>query len=123
MEEQRMNWRISRGVYGIHWEDVDAITLQASYVRRGALVVFGLRYNICVSEATRKLRAKERRARAVISRQRFGDTEVETLPIYGVEAMSLVTRLTKEAWSLSGRALPDYNRANTSYRFVKGFPE
>ena len=76
-----------------------------------------------VSDAERKLRAEERRARIVISRHRLGDPETDLFPIRGAEAISLAARLTREAWSLSGQPFPDYDRANTPYRFVKGFPE
>ncbi len=41
-------------------------------------------------------------------------------PISGVEALTLVTQMTNEAWSLSGRALPTYTRASIPYRFVPG---
>jgi hypothetical protein len=43
-------------------------------------------------------------------------------PINGPEALSLVTALTKESWTLSGRALPEYTRADIPCRFVPGRP-
>lgn len=76
-----------------------------------------------MSGIDRKLRAEQRRIRAVIGRSRFGEIESDDVPIRGVDAISLVTALTREAWSLSGRIWPDYTRENTPYRFVAGFPE
>lgn len=82
-----------------------------------------LRYNGFVSYSDRKSRAEQRGRRAVISRHRLGDDEVDHFPVRGVEAISLATRISREAWSLSGRAWPDYSRSDTPYRFVDGFPE
>lgn len=76
-----------------------------------------------MSARDRKQRAEERRGRIVISRLRFGDPEVDLFPVRGAEAISLAARLTLEQWSLSGLPFPDYDRSNTPYRFVKGFPE
>lgn len=76
-----------------------------------------------MSEMNRKMRATKRRTRMVISRSRFGESEVDDFPVFGAEAISLVTALTHEAWSISGRQRPDYDRMNTPYRFVPGFPE
>jgi hypothetical protein len=59
----------------------------------------------------------------IISRHRLGDEQADESPIRGAEAFWLATQLTLEAWSLSGAPFPDYDRANTPYRFVKGFPE
>lgn len=50
----------------------------------------------------------------------LGDVEPDLSPVYGAEAISLVTQLTRESWSLSGRAWPQYVRSETPYRFVPG---
>ncbi|HMM79847.1 MAG TPA: hypothetical protein PKC65_07490 [Pyrinomonadaceae bacterium] len=59
----------------------------------------------------------------IISRHRLSDPEPDDFPVWGAEAIELVGQLTREQWSLSGQAFPDYDRANTPYRFVKGFPK
>lgn len=76
-----------------------------------------------MSDTERRLRAERRRERAVLHRLRLGETEPDLSPIRGVEAISLVTQLTRESWSLSGRPWPEYSRAETPYRFVPGWPE
>jgi hypothetical protein len=47
-------------------------------------------------------------------------SEDDLNPVRGAEAVSLVDRLTREAWSLSGRELPRYERQETPFRFVPG---
>jgi hypothetical protein len=76
-----------------------------------------------MSDTERRQRAEQRRQRAVINRARLGEVEPDLHPIRGVEAISLVTRLTRESWSLSGRPWPEYTRSETPYRFVPGWPE
>lgn len=71
-----------------------------------------------MSETDRRLRAEERRRRAVLQRAPLGEVEPDLDPISGAEAISLVTQLTRESWSLSGRPWPQYSRADTPYRFV-----
>lgn len=66
----------------------------------------------------RKQRAESRKARATITRSTLADADVDRDPVYGLEAMSLAWRLTREAWSLSGQPWPDYDRASTPYRFT-----
>jgi hypothetical protein len=50
----------------------------------------------------------------------LGDVEPDLSPVHGAEAISLVTQLTRESWSLSGRPWPRYARSETPYRFVPG---
>lgn len=76
-----------------------------------------------MTDIGRNPRAIERRRRAIITRHALDDGGPDTVPVRGPDAISLVTRLTREAWSLSGRPWPDYDRASTSYRFRPGFPE
>lgn len=47
--------------------------------------------------------------------------EHDLSPVRGTEAVSLVTRLTAESWSLSGKEMPAYTRAEIPFRFSPGF--
>jgi hypothetical protein len=76
-----------------------------------------------MSEVGRKLRAEQRRKRAIIHRYRSNEAEPDIFPISGADAISLATSLTRESWSISGRRWPDYTRKDTPYRFVPGWPE
>lgn len=71
-----------------------------------------------MSDMERRLRAEERRRRAVLQRVPLGEVEPDLHPVRGAEAISLVTMLTRESWSLSGRPWPQYPRPATPYRFV-----
>ena len=44
--------------------------------------------------------------------------EEDPYPIRGEEALSLVTRLTREGWSLAGLSFPEYERSEIPCRFV-----
>jgi hypothetical protein len=65
----------------------------------------------------RKIRARQRRQSAVITRAELMDAESGLETLRGPEAMSLAWRLTREAWSLSGQPWPDYDRASIPHRF------
>lgn len=71
-----------------------------------------------MDEAARRRRAEERRRRATLQWAPPGVVEPDPHPVAGAEAISLVTRLTRESWSLSGLPWPEYARADTPYRFV-----
>ncbi|MFZ1700063.1 MAG: hypothetical protein WBO10_09400 [Pyrinomonadaceae bacterium] len=71
----------------------------------------------------RQKRAELRRQRVVITRCSLEDSDVDPNPTFGPEAISLVTQLTREVWSLSGLPWPEYNRAGTPYRFTTLGPE
>jgi len=73
-----------------------------------------------MSDAERKARAKARRARITLHKALLGAVEHDLSPISGPAAVSLVHRLSLEAWSLSGRQLPSYTRAEIPVRFVRG---
>lgn len=62
-------------------------------------------------DAERKIRADERRRRMKI---RFTtlDDETDPWPTRGVEAISLVTQITRSAWNLAGKPWPQYEREN-----------
>jgi hypothetical protein len=53
-----------------------------------------------------------------LRKSRLQVTEEDISPVRGVEAVSLVSRLTREAWSLSGIEAPSYARRETPWRFV-----
>ena len=81
------------------------------YIRRSC-------YNTRImSQAGRKARAKDRRGTTVLHKTRLQAVEHDLSPIDGAEALSLVSRLTIESWSLAGRSM-HYDRAETPYRFV-----
>ena len=73
-------------------------------------------------EADRRQRAEERRHRVLLRKVAFHQQNEDPVVQRGPEALSLVTRLTAEGWSLSGRSWPSYDRAHTPYRFVQGWP-
>lgn len=71
-------------------------------------------------EAARRARAEARRRTATIRRARLQRDEVDLDPVRGAEGLTLVTRLTRESWTLSGREYPRYSRATIPCRFVPG---
>ena len=73
-----------------------------------------------MGDSERRRRAEERRRTIVIRRAELHDRGPDPDPIRGAEAVSLVTRLTRESWAMAGREIPTYDRAHTPYRFVPG---
>ena len=71
-----------------------------------------------MSRADREARALARRRVTVLRKTRLQETEDDPSPVVGAEAISLVTRLTIESWSIAGLEIPAYSRADTPYRFV-----
>lgn len=71
-----------------------------------------------MAEAESQARARTRRARVILRKSRLLTTEEDLSPVYGAEAVSLVHRLTREAWSLSGMEQPRYTRQEIPWRFV-----
>jgi hypothetical protein len=69
-------------------------------------------------DADRRARAEARRGRIVLRKARLQAVEEDLSPVRGAEAVSLVHRLTREAWSLSGKPEPAYSRRETPWRFV-----
>jgi hypothetical protein len=67
----------------------------------------------------RLARAEDRRKRAMLRRTRLSDA-ADPSPIRGVEALSLLARLTRESWSLAGLEEPSYTRAQIPCRCVPG---
>jgi hypothetical protein len=68
----------------------------------------------------RSRRARRRREVAVLRKGRVGDGERDLHPVRGGEAISLLTRLTEESWSLAGLPIPSYRRSEIPCRFVLG---
>ena len=71
-----------------------------------------------MGESERRARAEERRARATLYRAQLQPRERDLDPVRGPDAISLVTVLTREAWSLSGKAWPSYARGEIPVVFV-----
>jgi len=59
----------------------------------------------------------------VLRKAALTDVEEDLSPISGADALSLVTLLTRESWSLSGYPFPTYSRGEIPVRFVEGFGE
>jgi hypothetical protein len=53
-----------------------------------------------------------------LRKTRLQAREEDPSPVTGEEAVSLVSRLTREAWSLAGMPEPTYTRRETPYRFI-----
>ena len=66
----------------------------------------------------RAARARARRDTAVLHRSRLQAVEHDPTPVRGGDAISLVTRLTEESWSLAGGERPAYGRREIPCRFV-----
>lgn len=57
-----------------------------------------------------------------LRKARLGDEEVDDCPVRGEEALLLAVELTAESWAAAGREIAAYARADTPYRFVRGWP-
>lgn len=77
-------------------------------------------YNVTMSEAGRRARAQGRQARAILRKTRLQAEEADLSPIRGAEAISLLSRLTREGWELAGLDEPTYTRDEIPCRFVPG---
>lgn len=75
-----------------------------------------------MDRSSRQARAELRRRTAVLNRTRLTRTEPDPSPLNGPDALSLVARLTRESWTLSGRDFPRYSREHIPVRFVPGRP-
>ncbi|MBM4362391.1 MAG: hypothetical protein FJ104_06900 [Deltaproteobacteria bacterium] len=64
------------------------------------------------------VRAKARGERMTLRKGRLGEPEVDLTPVFGADAISLVTRLTRTSYSLSGRQAAGYARRAIPCRFV-----
>ena len=59
-----------------------------------------------------------RKARATLRRTSLHAPDDGSDAVRGEEALSLVTQLTREGWSLAGLPFPDYDRSSIPVRFV-----
>lgn len=75
------------------------------------------RYNGSMSAVNRNARAQERRSRILVRRTTLDD-DSDPWPVRGVEAISLVTRITRDVWNLSGKTWPSYDRKHIPIRSV-----
>ena len=73
-----------------------------------------------MDNAERKARAQRRRESATLCRSTLSLQDRDPFPTRGEQALSLVSRLTRESWSFSRREQPRYDRMSTPYRFVRG---
>lgn len=76
-------------------------------------------YDWHMADDERRARADARRLRAVLHKGTLQAREHDLDPISGAAALSLVTRLTAESWSLSGLPWPSYSRHEVPHRFVR----
>jgi hypothetical protein len=72
-----------------------------------------------MSLSERRARAELRRGRVTLAKTVLQRVEHDSNPIAGAEAIALVTRLSRESWSLTRRPFPAYTRQETVYRFVR----
>ena len=72
-----------------------------------------------MSDDERTARAEVRRLRAVLRKGTLQVREHDFDPVFGLAAISLLTRLSDESWSLSGRPWPSYSRQEIPCRFVR----
>jgi len=75
-----------------------------------------------MSAEDRRARAEARRGRLSLRKASLGDAEHDFSPVRAEEAISLASALTAESWTVAGREIPRYVRADTPYRFVRGWP-
>ena len=73
---------------------------------------------IAMSTDERRERARARQQRVVLHKTRLGAEELDFSPIEGPEAISLLTRLSKESCQLAGLTEPPYERHQIPVRFV-----
>jgi hypothetical protein len=76
-----------------------------------------------MTDFDRTARALARQQRATLRKSTLTADEFDLSPLEGEAALSLVTQLSRESFSLAGQAASDYSRAETPYKFVPGWPE
>jgi len=72
-----------------------------------------------VGDSERKARAEERRRTTTVKVVSLSEQKIDPFPVSGVEGISLAWQISKQAWSLSGKPWPAYDRANIPIRLVK----
>jgi hypothetical protein len=63
-------------------------------------------------------RAQARGERMTLRKSRLGEPEVDFSPVFGTDAISLVTRLTLTSYDLAGYTRPAYSREQIPCKFV-----
>lgn len=63
-------------------------------------------------------RAKARTARMTLHKTTLGEPELDLSPVFGPEAISLVSQLTRASYSLARKPPPTYSRADIPCKFV-----
>jgi hypothetical protein len=63
-------------------------------------------------------RAKARAERMTLRKMRLGEPEADLSPVFGSEAVSLVSKLTRLSYGLANRPAPTYSRAAMPWKFV-----
>jgi hypothetical protein len=66
----------------------------------------------------RKQRAARRAETVSIHKGKLGDAPIDFSPVKGAAAISLLTRLTRESFSLARSQAPAYRREEIPVRFV-----
>lgn len=69
-------------------------------------------------DTARRQRAAARTERTVLHKARLSTVEADLSPLRGAAAISLLTQLTRESWSLAGLESPSYERHRIPIRFV-----
>lgn len=70
--------------------------------------------------AARLERARQRRETMILRRTSLEDGEEDLTPVFGEEAISLVTQLTRESFGISGDGGRSYSRAQIPCVFLRG---
>jgi hypothetical protein len=74
-------------------------------------------------ESERRKRAAARAGRMTVRKDGQHASEGDAVRLTPEESLSLVHELTLSAWALSGKPLPQYTRATTPIRIIKGKAE
>lgn len=69
-------------------------------------------------DTQRRARAEARRGRMILRKGKLSQGEVDLDPVWGEEAVSLVTELSETSWSFTGAPWPSYPRRQIPCRFV-----
>jgi hypothetical protein len=72
------------------------------------------------SSDERRRRAEERRANMTVRRTSLEAGEEDLSPVFGEDAISLLTRLSRESFQMTGADVPTYARDAIPCVFVRG---
>lgn len=65
----------------------------------------------------------EKRRRNMTVRFTTLDDETDPWPVFGLEAMSLASQITRQVWEIAGLPIPNYRRSEIPIRFSDFDPE